>query len=81
MVVDRKINSNEVEMYAERTAKGGVLEPEGLIEIKFRTNDLLQCMHRLDKQLISLKMESQKANDRNIGVIIDIQQKIKAHEK
>ncbi|GLJ49976.1 hypothetical protein SUGI_1062920 [Cryptomeria japonica] len=81
VVVDSKINSDEVEMYAERTAKGGVLEPEGMIEIKFRTKDLLECMHRLDRQLISLKMESPKANDRNIGAIVDIQQKIKDREK
>uniref|UniRef100_A0A0D6R0K3 Uncharacterized protein n=1 Tax=Araucaria cunninghamii TaxID=56994 RepID=A0A0D6R0K3_ARACU len=81
VVVDSKINSDEVEMYAERTAKGGVLEPEGMVEIKFRTKELLECMHRLDQQLISLKIKLQKAKDGHSRVIEDIQQQIKAREK
>ncbi|GFY96498.1 acetyl-CoA carboxylase 1 [Actinidia rufa] len=42
VVVDSRINSDHIEMYAERTAKGNVLEPEGMIEIKFRTKELLE---------------------------------------
>lgn len=80
VVVDSKINSDEVEMYAETTAKGGVLEPEGMIEIKFRTKDLLECMHRLDPNLISLKIKLQEAKDDHPGTEI-IRQQIKAREK
>jgi len=80
VVVDSKINSDEVEMYAETTAKGGVLEAEGMIEIKFRTKDLLECMHRLDPNLISLKIKLQEAKDDHPGAEV-IRQQIKAREK
>ncbi|KAH9295974.1 hypothetical protein KI387_039562, partial [Taxus chinensis] len=81
VVVDSKINPDEVEMYAETTAKGGVLEPEGMIEIKFRPKELLECMHRLDQQLISLKIQLQKAKDGHPTTIEDIQLQIKFREK
>jgi len=48
VVVDAQINAARIEMYADPTARGGVLEPEGLVEIKFRTPDLLAAMARLD---------------------------------
>ena len=48
VVIDSQINPDQVESYADTTAKGGVLEPEGMVEIKFRTKELIQTMHRLD---------------------------------
>lgn len=45
-MVDSQINAAQVEMYADPTARGGVLEPEGVVEIKFRSADLLKMMHR-----------------------------------
>jgi acetyl-CoA carboxylase/biotin carboxylase 1 len=44
-------------MYADTTARGGVLEPEGIVEIKFRTPDLIAAMHRLDPVILKLKAE------------------------
>eukprot|EP00250_Pteridium_aquilinum_P007836 c17476_g1_i1 orf=321-7031(+) len=79
VVVDSKINPDEVEMFAETTAKAGVLEPEGLIEIKFRTKELLDCMHRLDPQLVELKKELQAAGGGDNCTAI--QKKIQAREK
>ena len=46
VVVDSQINAASIEMYADPTARGGVLEPEGVVEIKFRRPDLLRMMHR-----------------------------------
>lgn len=37
--------------------RGGVLEPEGIVEIKFRKKDLLKTMHRIDAPLASLDAE------------------------
>ena len=34
---------------------GGVLEPEGIVEIKYRLKDLVKTMRRLDPQLIRLQ--------------------------
>ncbi|XP_078164139.1 acetyl-CoA carboxylase 1-like isoform X1 [Carex rostrata] len=60
VVVDSKINPDNIEMYAERNAKGNVLEPEGLIEIKFRQRELVDCMGRLDPHIKSLKAKLQE---------------------
>ncbi|KAG8632982.1 acetyl-CoA carboxylase 1 [Manihot esculenta] len=82
VVVDSQINSEHIEMYADRTAKGNVLEPEGMIEIKFRTKELLECMGRLDQQLITMKVKLQEARSNgNYGMVESVQQQIKSREK
>ncbi|KAI0495328.1 hypothetical protein KFK09_025478 [Dendrobium nobile] len=83
VVVDSKINPEQIEMYAERTAKGNVLEPEGMIEIKFRPKEIMECMGRLDQELISLKSKLQEAKA-GIGVhesVDSLQKSILAREK
>jgi len=46
VVIDPTINQRHMEMYADPDARGGILEPEGIVEIKFRTKDLVKAMHR-----------------------------------
>ena len=46
----------QVEMYADPDAAGGVLEPEGIVEIKYREPDLVATMHRLDPSIQQLKV-------------------------
>ncbi|RLN37492.1 hypothetical protein BBO99_00001939 [Phytophthora kernoviae] len=53
-VVDPTINEGIMEMYADPQGRGGVLEPAGLIEIKYRKKQLLETMHRLDDKLKQL---------------------------
>lgn len=48
VVVDPTINPDMMEMYADQESRGGVLEPAGTVEIKFRRKDLVKAMHRLD---------------------------------
>lgn len=48
VVVDPTINLRYMEMYADRMSRGGVLEPEGTVEIKYRAKDLTRTIHRLD---------------------------------
>ena len=48
VVVDSRINPDQIEMYADPTARGGVLEPSGTTEIKFRHNALFEMMLRTD---------------------------------
>ncbi|XP_062099435.1 acetyl-CoA carboxylase 1-like isoform X1 [Humulus lupulus] len=82
VVVDSQINSDHIEMYADETARGNVLEPEGTIEIKFRTKELLECMGRLDQQLILLKVKLQEAKSSGThGLAESLQQQIRAREK
>jgi acetyl-CoA carboxylase/biotin carboxylase 1 len=68
-------------MYAEKTARGGVLEPEGMVEIKFRMRELLECMHRIDPQLLALKQELQELKGAPSAAADKIHQQIKAQEK
>lgn len=76
VVVDSRINSDHIEMFAETTAKGNVLEPEGMIEIKFRNKELLDCMSRLDPKIQALKVKHQENKfDQSIT------EQIKAREK
>eukprot|EP00045_Choanoeca_perplexa_P018135 m.279161 g.279161 ORF g.279161 m.279161 type:complete len:2306 (+) comp17727_c0_seq1:161-7078(+) len=48
VVVDPTINANMMEMYADPESRGGVLEPEGLVSIKFRKPAKQATMYRLD---------------------------------
>jgi len=54
VVVDPTINLEYMEMYADVEARGGILEPPGICEVKFRKADQLKTMHRLDAQLVAL---------------------------
>lgn len=55
VVVDPSINPEYMEMYADEEARGGVLEPEGIVAIKFRKNRQLETMARLDPVYGELK--------------------------
>ncbi|VEU44842.1 unnamed protein product [Pseudo-nitzschia multistriata] len=57
VVVDPTINEDKMEMYADPDSRGGILEPAGISEIKFRTPDQVKMMHRLDEQLGLLDAE------------------------
>jgi len=57
VVVDPTINEDKMEMYADPQGRGGILEPAGITEIKFRQPDQLKMMHRLDPQLKLLDAE------------------------
>ena len=48
VVLDPTINLRYMEMYADRMSRGGVLEPEGTAEIKYREKDLIHTIRRLD---------------------------------
>jgi acetyl-CoA carboxylase/biotin carboxylase 1 len=50
VVVDPTINIAMMEMYADPLSRGGVLEPEGLVSIKFREKTKRETMYRLDEE-------------------------------
>ncbi|XP_069082673.1 acetyl-CoA carboxylase 1 isoform X3 [Pleurodeles waltl] len=54
VVIDPTINPRHMEMYADRDSRGGVLEAEGTVEIKFRRKDLVKTMRRVDPVYIHL---------------------------
>jgi acetyl-CoA carboxylase/biotin carboxylase 1 len=55
--LDSTINPDRMEMYAQEDSRGSVIEPEGIIEIKFRTPKLLEAMERTDPIYKALKLE------------------------
>lgn len=54
VVVDPTINPDYMEMYADVQSRGGILEPAGIVEVKFRSPQQVQLMHRLDPKLKAL---------------------------
>lgn len=57
VVLDTLINPAMIEMYADENCRGGVLEPEGTVDVKYRRRHLLKTMHRLDENLRQLDAE------------------------
>ncbi|ELR23464.1 acetylCoA carboxylase [Acanthamoeba castellanii str. Neff] len=70
-VLDPTINPDMMEMYSTETGRGGVLEPSGTVEIKYRERELLLTMHRLDPKLqalaLALKAAATPADTDRIG--------------
>lgn len=58
VVLDPSINPEQMEMYADVEARAGVLEPEGIVEIKLRRERILGLMERLDKTYADLKRDN-----------------------
>jgi acetyl-CoA carboxylase/biotin carboxylase 1 len=79
VVVDPTINEDKMEMYADPDSRGGILEPAGITEIKFRTPDQLKMMHRLDDQLKLLDSELENCEFEDAKA--DIKSQLKAREE
>ncbi|XP_065368602.1 acetyl-CoA carboxylase isoform X2 [Calliphora vicina] len=60
-VLDSLINPRYMESYADPEARAGVLEPEGIVEIKYKEKDLVKTIHRLDATTIELKRQMDEA--------------------
>jgi len=79
VVVDPTINPEKMSMYADPDSRGGILEPAGITEVKFRITDQIASMHRIDSELRTLDYElsvSQTESD-----TIDIKANIAAREE
>ena len=80
VVVDPTINEDMMEMYADVESRAGVLEPEGIVGIKFRREKILGTMARLDPVYASLKrsVEDKELPDNEKE---DLKTKLAAREK
>mmetsp|Transcript_10290 Transcript_10290/g.18784 ORF Transcript_10290/g.18784 Transcript_10290/m.18784 type:complete len:604 (+) Transcript_10290:3-1814(+) len=76
VVVDPTINPDYMEMYADVESRGGILEPPGICEVKYREGDQAETMRRLDPQLLDLcsKLEQDPENK-------DLLEKVKSREE
>ena len=75
VVIDPTINPAKMEMYADKQARGGILEPPGICEVKYRTQEQKVTMHRLDPQLIDL--DEQMASAASDSTLSDIKNREK----
>lgn len=80
VVVDPTINPEYMEMYADEDARGGVLEPEGIVNIKYRKDKQLETMARLDPEYAELKKQ---LLDNTLGQekLAEIKAKVEQREK
>lgn len=80
VVVDPTINEDMMEMYADVESRAGVLEPEGIVGIKYRRDKILSTMARLDPVYASLKraLEDKELPEDQVE---DLKVKLSAREK
>ncbi|CAJ2510273.1 Uu.00g061730.m01.CDS01 [Anthostomella pinea] len=80
VVVDPTINPVAMEMYADVEARAGVLEPEGIIGIKYKKEKQLETMARLDPTYAALKKQ---ASDQSLSKeqLEEVKAKMTAREK
>lgn len=80
VVVDPTINPTAMEMYADVEARGGVLEPDGMIGIKYRKDKQLETMTRMDPTYAGLKKQLE---DKNLSAeeADELKKKLLAREK
>ena len=63
VVIDPTINERCMEMYADPDSRGGVLEPEGVVEVKYKLKDLLKTMERIDPVIGDLRQQLASETD------------------
>ncbi|VDK32010.1 unnamed protein product [Taenia asiatica] len=81
VVIDPAINPDHMEFFCTpRTCRGGVIEPEGTVEIKYRAADLLATMNRLDELCAHLTVElaaAKAASPQSFAVVKELQDRLK----
>lgn len=80
VVVDPTINADAMEMYADTEARGGVLEPEGIVGIKYRRDKQIATMERLDPTYVGLKKQLEN-KELSAEELAAVKQKIDIREK
>merc|ERR1712151_397441 len=74
VVLDPKINPDQMEMFADKEARGGILEPPAAAEIVFKRDDHVRdMMYRCDETLRRLKDDEASGKD--------VAKEMKAREK
>jgi len=83
VVIDPTINVEMMEMYVDEEARGGILEPPGICDVKFRKPDLLKTMHRLDSTLQQLDTELAAAEEAMVAEdeVASLKSQIAARER
>lgn len=70
-----------MEMYADEESRGGVLEPEGIVNIKYRRDKQLETMTRLDPVYAQLRAQLAEKEDMSPEKTSELKLKITEREK
>ncbi|CAE8738128.1 unnamed protein product, partial [Polarella glacialis] len=82
VVIDPSINPEQMEMYADVESRGGILEPAGIVEVKFRAPQQKEMMHRLDPVLKDLDAMLDASSSTEVNTTSeDMEAQIKAREQ
>jgi acetyl-CoA carboxylase/biotin carboxylase 1 len=81
VVIDPTINPEKMEMYADKQSRGGILEPPGICEVKYREQEQKVTMHRLDPVLIELEEAMSSVVGDSSARAKELQQDITNREK
>lgn len=79
VVIDPTINKDQMEMFVDPSARGGILEPAGIVEIKYRKAQILTTMARLDPEIAALNLQLASAADderRKIAALLKQRQEL-----
>ncbi|XP_026541261.1 acetyl-CoA carboxylase 2 isoform X1 [Notechis scutatus] len=79
VVIDPTINPLHVELYADKESRGGILEAEGTVEIKFRKKELLKAMRRVDATYAQIAQQL-SSPDLSQGERRDLEKQLKRRE-
>ncbi|XP_064582783.1 acetyl-CoA carboxylase 2 isoform X1 [Zonotrichia leucophrys gambelii] len=80
VVIDSTINPLHVELYADKESRGGILEPGGTVEIKFRKKDLVKTIRRIDTVYAKL-VEQMGSPELSEAQRKQLEQQLKAREE
>ncbi|XP_053325093.1 acetyl-CoA carboxylase 2 isoform X2 [Spea bombifrons] len=80
VVIDPTINPLYMELYADKESRGGVLEAEGTVEIRFRRKDLIKTMRRIDPVYASI-VEQLGTPELSNAQCKQLEMKLKAREE
>jgi acetyl-CoA carboxylase / biotin carboxylase 1 len=81
VVIDPTINPKKMEMYADKNSRGGILEPPGICEVKYRSQEQKATMHRIDPTLVELDEMLGHLDSPSESQIASMNQEIKTREK
>jgi len=63
VVLDPKINPDNMEMYADKESRGGILEPPAACDLLWKEKQIYEMMHRNDSILIALDSKAKIGQD------------------
>jgi len=78
VVIDPAINPDKMEMYADVESRGGILEPAGIVEVKYRAPHQVEAMHRHDTKMQELDAKLAKADGEERA---QLEKQVKARER